>query len=162
MDFHKKRQMDRQPAHGQVDQEMTRHHYTMLGLNLVVSTIIMYLVMFTMNCSFGDFFNNLNMFYMALMMATPMGIRMLLMMRTMYPNDRLNVLLPAVFVLPFIVALLDVRVQGLIGERQFVRSMIPHHSLSSHVLSHSRTLRPANFPLAPMASSNRGRARSIR
>ena len=117
----------------QLDRQMIHHHYLMLGLDLVVSTIIMYFVMFTMNWSFGDFFNNLNMFYMALMMATPMGTLMLLMMHTMYPNDRLNLLLHALFVLLFIVALLGVRAQGLIGDRQFVRSMIPHHSGTSHV-----------------------------
>ncbi len=125
--------MERQLAHGQLDRQMIHHHYLMLGLDLVVSTIIMYFVMFTMNWSFGDFFNNLNMFYMALMMATPMGTLMLLMMHTMYPNDRLNLLLHALFVLLFIVALLGVRAQGLIGDRQFVRSMIPHHSGTSHV-----------------------------
>ena len=68
------------------------------------------------------------MFYMALTMATPMGILMLLMMRMMYPDKRLNLLLHALFVLLFIAALLGVRTQGFIGDRQFVRSMIPHHS----------------------------------
>ena len=120
--------MEKQSMHGQMDQQMVRRHYMMLGLNLVVSTIIMYLVMFTMIWSFGDFFNNLNMFYMALTMATPMGILMLLMMRMMYPNSRLNLLLHGLFVLLFLAALLGVRAQGLIGDRQFVRSMIPHHS----------------------------------
>ena len=120
--------MEKQPAHGQIDHQMSRHHYMMLGLNLVVSTIIMYLVMFTMIWSFGDFFNNLNMFYMALTMATPMGVLMLLTMRMMYPNNRLNLLLHALFVVLFIVAFVGVRAQGLIGDRQFVRSMIPHHA----------------------------------
>lgn len=120
--------MEKQSAHGQMDQQMVRRHYMMLGLNLVVSTVIMYLVMFTMIWSFADFFNNLNMFYMALMMATPMGVLMLLMMSMMYPNRRLNLLLHALFVLLFIAALYGMRAQGLIGDRQFVRSMIPHHS----------------------------------
>lgn len=115
-------------AHGQMDRQLIHHHYLMLGLNLVVSTIIMYFVMFTMNWSFGDFFNNLNMLYMLLMMATPMGVLMLLMMRPMYPDYRLNLPLHVLFVLLSIVALLGVRAQGLIGDRQFVRSMIPHHS----------------------------------
>lgn len=120
--------MEKQPARGQMDQQMVRHHYMMLGLNLVLSLAIMYLVMFSMIWSFGDFFNNLNMLYMAVTMATPMGILMLLMMGMMYPNKRLNLILHALFVLLFIVALLGVRAQALIGDRQFVRSMIPHHS----------------------------------
>jgi hypothetical protein len=125
--------MEKQAAHSQtnqpqIDQQMTRHHYMMLGLNLVISTIIMYVVMFTMIWSFGDFFNNLNTFYMALTMATPMGILMLLMMPMMYPNKRLNLLLHALFALVFVLAFAGVRAQSLIGDRQFVRSMIPHHS----------------------------------
>ena len=107
---------------------MTRSHYRMLGLNLVVSLIIMYFVMFTMIWSVGDFFNNLNMFYMALMMAMPMGILMLLMMGMMYPNKKLNLLLYGLFALLFIFAFWAMRAQTLVGDRQFVRAMIPHHS----------------------------------
>ena len=120
--------MEKQPAHGQMEQQMTRRHYVMFGLNLVISLIIMYFVMFTMIWAVGDFFNNLNMFYMALMMATPMGILMLLMMRMMYPNKKLNVLLYALFALLFILAFWSMRAQVLVGDRQFVRAMIPHHS----------------------------------
>ena len=120
--------MEKQPAHGQMDEQTTRRHYLMLGLNLAVSLIIMYLVMFTMIWRFGDFFNNVNMFYMALMMATPMGILMLLMMRMMYPNKKLNMLLYALFAVVFILAFWSIRAQGLVGDRQFVRAMIPHHS----------------------------------
>jgi len=60
--------------------DMMRYHYRMQGLNLLVSLVVMYFVMFTMIDSLGEFFNNLNMFYMAVMMAAPMGILMLLMM----------------------------------------------------------------------------------
>ena len=108
--------------------EMIGTHYRMLGLNLVISLIIMYFVMFTMIWSFGDFFNNLNMFYMAVMMAAPMGILMLLMMRMMYPDKKLNLLLYACFALLFLLAFAGMRAQGLVGDRQFVRAMIPHHS----------------------------------
>lgn len=108
--------------------EMTRSHYRMLSLNLAVSLIIMYFVMFTMIWISGDFFNNLNMFYMALMMAMPMGILMLLMMGMMYPNKKLNLLLYGLFALVFILAFWAMRAQAIVGDRQFVRAMIPHHS----------------------------------
>ena len=108
--------------------DMIRSHYRMLGLNLVISLIIMYFVMFTMIWSLGDFFNNLNMFYMALMMAMPMGILMLLMMGTMYSDKRFNLLLYGFFALVFILAFWAMRTQAVVGDRQFVRAMIPHHS----------------------------------
>lgn len=120
--------MEKHSAHPQMNQEMTSHHYMMLGLNLLISLIIMYFVMFTMIWSVGDLFNNVNTFYMALTMATPMGILMLLMMRMMYPNRKLNLLLYALFASLFILAFWGTRAQGLVGDRQFVRAMIPHHS----------------------------------
>lgn len=104
------------------------HHYKMLGLNLLASTIIMYFVMFTMIYSLDEFFNNLNMFYMALMMATPMAILMLLMMGSMYADKRLNMVIYAGCAILFVLGFAGMRTQALIGDRQFLRSMIPHHS----------------------------------
>lgn len=115
-------------AHGASSPDMIRTHYLMFGLNLLVSTIVMYFVMFTMIWSFDEFFNNLNMFYMALMMATPMGILMLLMMGSMYTNRRLNAVLYAAFAAVFALSFFAMRDQSVIGDEQFLRSMIPHHS----------------------------------
>ena len=120
--------MEKESAHPHMTEEMARHHYKMLGLNLLISLLIMYLVMFTMIWSVGDLFNNINTFYMAVTMAMPMGILMLLMMRMMYPNQKLNRILYALFALLFILAFGGTRAQSLVGDRQFVRAMIPHHS----------------------------------
>ena len=95
--------MHQRHEHGSMNPEMVRMHYMMLGLNLLVSSIIIYVVMFSMIWSVADFFNNLNTFYIVLMIAAPMGILMLLMMHMMYPNKQVNLLLHAVFVLLFIV-----------------------------------------------------------
>lgn len=113
---------------GGMSPEMIHRHYWMLGLNLIVSLVIMYFVMFTMIWSASDFFNNLNMAYMAVMMAAPMGILMLLMMGMMYPHRGLNVVLYTVLALLFVLAFWAMRAQAAVGDRQFLRSMIPHHS----------------------------------
>ena len=102
--------------------------YRMLILNLTASLAIMYLVMFSMIAGLRDFYNNLNMAYMALTMVAPMGVLMLLTMRSMYPNRRLNLALHAGLALLFVAALLGTRTQAAIGDEQFLRSMIPHHS----------------------------------
>ena len=115
-------------SHAQMSPQMERHHYKMLALNLMVSLLIMYLVMFTMIWSFSEFFNNLNMLYMTLMMVTPMGVLMLLMMGSMYRNRRWNVVLYATFAVVFALSFYAMRDQSLVGDRQFLRSMIPHHS----------------------------------
>jgi len=99
--------------------------YLMLTLNLLISIAIMY---FSMIDGWPEFFHNLNMFYMALTMAAPMAILMILMMPSMYPNRRANLAILAGFAVVFGLAFLGIRQQAAIGDTQFLRSMIPHHS----------------------------------
>ena len=105
-----------------------KSHYSMLGANLGLSALVMYLVMFTMIDGLGDFYNNVNNVWMTLMMVTPMGILMLLMMGSMYSNRTLNLVLHAAFGLVFLLSFAAMRSQALVGDAQFLRSMIPHHS----------------------------------
>jgi uncharacterized protein (DUF305 family) len=104
------------------------HHYQMLGVNLAISLLIMYVAMFAMIWSWGDFIQNVNFFYMALVMWAPMSGVMLLTMKSMYGNARLNAVLYAAFAIIFILSLAGIRAQALVGDEQFLRSMIPHHS----------------------------------
>ena len=117
-----------QMAHGGMSRETMRGQYWMMGLNILVSTVIMYLLMFEMIFGFSAFYNNLNMFFMALTMAMPMGILMLMFMGSMYADKKLNLILYAGFAIVLVLAFVGVRQQALIGDRQFVRSMIPHHA----------------------------------
>lgn len=105
-----------------------KHAYPLFALNMLLSFIAMYFLMFTMVDTWGDFFNNLNMGYMALTMLAPMGILMLVLMRGMYPNRMLNTVLYLGFALVFVLALAGIRTQTPIADAQFIRSMIPHHS----------------------------------
>ena len=104
------------------------HHYRMLALNLGLSAVIMYLVMFSMIDTLGEFYNNINTVYMVLMMVAPMGVLMLLMMGSMYANKKLNLVLHGVFVALFVLGFAGMRTQLAVGDTQFLRSMIPHHS----------------------------------
>ena len=105
-----------------------RRPYVMLAVNLALSLAIMYIAMFAMIFSWGEFVQNINFFYMALVMWAPMAIVMLLTMKSMYVNTKLNVALHVAFVAIFLLSLIGIRAQGLVGDRQFVQSMIPHHS----------------------------------
>jgi uncharacterized protein (DUF305 family) len=107
---------------------MVRKNYAMLALSSGLMLIIMYLVMFTMIYSLGEFIQNINFFYMAVMMATPMTVMMPLMMGSMYPDRRLNLLVYVGCGVLFLLAFLGIRGQALVGDHQFLRSMIPHHS----------------------------------
>jgi hypothetical protein len=115
-------------THAHEGGDMDPRHYLMLGVNLLLSAIIMYLGMFAMIWSSGEFIQNLNFAYMALVMWAPMSAVMLWTMRSMYPDARINGLLYALFGLVFLLSLYGIRVQALVGDRQFVKSMIPHHS----------------------------------
>ena len=108
--------------------EMVLTHYKMLALNLAISLAIMYVVMFAMIYSLGEFIQNINFFYMALMMWAPMGSLMLLTMGSMYANKKLNMVLHVAFALVFVLSFVGIREQELVGNGQFLRSMIPHHS----------------------------------
>ena len=115
-------------GHGGMNREMMRKHYVMLAVNLILSAIVMYLAMFTMIWSFADFFNNLNMVYMALIMWAPMGILMIITMASMFMDKKLNIILYVAFAVILALAFFAMREQTAVGDRQFVRAMIPHHS----------------------------------
>ena len=102
--------------------------YASLALQTVVSGVIMYLVMFVMIDAFDSFFNNLNMFYMTLMMVAPMVVLMILAMRHMFPSRTANIAIITGSVIVFVGAFGLIRTQTTIGDTAFLRSMIPHHS----------------------------------
>jgi cation transport ATPase len=108
--------------------QMMRKHYMMLGVMFVVMLILMYVIMFAMIWSGAQFVQNINFFYMAILMATPMIFMMPLMMRSMYTHRTWNMVVYVGSVVLFILAFVGIRDQTLVGDKQFVRSMIPHHS----------------------------------
>lgn len=89
---------------------------------------IMYAVMFSMVYSRDEIIQNLNTFYMAGMMVAPMIILMPITMSVMYPNKMLNVIVYASSAVLFLALFFFTRQQTFIGDKQFLRSMIPHHS----------------------------------
>lgn len=102
--------------------------YLMFWINMGLGLVVMYVVMFSMIDGPGDFRNNLNMFYMAVTMWAPMGVFMLATMPGMFPSRRMNVLLYAGFVVLTGLSFWATREQTFIDDRQFIDSMIPHHS----------------------------------
>ena len=120
-----------QQGHGQyvaTSDRMMRRHYMMLGVNLLISLAIMYLAMFAMIWSLGEFVQNINFFYMALVMWAPMAIVMMLTMKSMFMNSRINLILYAAFAAVFLLSFWGIRAQALVDDRRFLESMIPHHS----------------------------------
>ena len=103
-------------------------HYRHLALMLVASFLAMYALMYAMTNRFDDVFMNLNQVYMAGLMTAPMAVIELIVMRAMYENARLNMIIMAIAVLTGIAMFTGIRTQTAISDPQFLRSMIPHHS----------------------------------
>jgi len=62
------------------------------------------------------------------MMAAPMVFIMLIDMKSMYMDQRLNLILYAASAALFVLGIFGMRSQAAVGNEQFLRSMIPHHS----------------------------------
>lgn len=107
---------------------MMKNAYVSLAVQTIVRSTIMYLVMFVMIDRASSFYNNLNMFYMTLMMVAPMVMLMILAMKHMFPSKTANGALIAASLIAFFGSFALIRTQTTIGDMQFLRSMIPHHS----------------------------------
>jgi uncharacterized protein (DUF305 family) len=84
--------------------------------------------MYSMVNSFADVYNSLNQVYMAGLMTAPMVVIELWLMSSMYKQKKLNAAFIAASVVAGILFFAFIRQQTLISDRQFLRSMIPHHS----------------------------------
>ena len=109
-------------------QHESSNSYTRLGIELAIDFAIMYLVMYTMIATIDHLRLNLNNVYMTLMMVSPMAIVMMVSMRPMFPARRANLVLGVIAAVVFVASFAAMRTQAAIGDSEFLRAMIPHHS----------------------------------
>ncbi|HEX6307984.1 MAG TPA: DUF305 domain-containing protein [Longimicrobiales bacterium] len=102
--------------------------YRKLALAIGINTVLMYLITYVNLAQLSHFENNINRVYMALLMAAPMVIVMLLVMRAMFPNVKMNLGLHVGAAVAILLLVTLIRTQTPVGNGQFLRSMIPHHS----------------------------------
>lgn len=102
--------------------------YPKLGIALGLSYVVMFVLTMSMIRQLDHFYWNLSNAYMALIMVAPMGLIMLGVMWAMFPNTALNLGLGAGFLAVFVLALYLGRQEAFVGDEQFLKSMIPHHS----------------------------------
>ena len=127
---------------------MEEHHsatqYRRLLLMAALSFAAMYILMYSMVDLWSDAFANLNQAYMAGLMTAPMVVFELLLMRGMYRNARWNTALLGASVVAGIACFALIRGQGGITDRQFLRSMIPHHSGAILICTEAPNSRPCD------------------
>jgi hypothetical protein len=102
--------------------------YFRLAISLALSYGVMYAVMYARVDSLDHVYLSLNQAYMAGLMVAPMLLIMLATMGSMFRIKPLNIALVILGVALVVLFLLLIRTQAGVGDRQFLRSMIPHHS----------------------------------
>lgn len=107
---------------------MENGSYKRLLIMAVLSFVSMYVLMYAMVNTFANVFLNINQFYMAGLMTAPMIIFEIALMGSMYENKKLNAFIIAASSIILIAFFIFIRQQSGVSDKQFLRSMIPHHA----------------------------------
>ena len=102
--------------------------YVNLAIMAVLSFISMFVFMYMMVDSFANVYPNINQIYMAGLMTAPMIVIEIFVMWSMYNNKKANLVIAGGSVLLLILFAAFIRYQTLVGDKQFLKSMIPHHA----------------------------------
>jgi uncharacterized protein (DUF305 family) len=109
---------------------MEKKKYRMLGVTLLISFALMYSIMYLNVDEFSHVYLNMTRLYMTLLMVSAMALLMLGMMRMMYQNRKINLMIAFSAIAVFVLALAGVRTQTGISDVQYMKGMIPHHSIA--------------------------------
>lgn len=112
----------------QHSKESNSKMYKKLALMIVLSFISMYILMYSMVDIFANVIPNVNQFYMAALMTMPMLIIEIIVMGSMYLNRKWNIALLITGGLAAILFFSCIRQQTAVDDKQFLKSMIPHHA----------------------------------
>ncbi len=102
--------------------------YPRLALMAALSFVAMFVLMYAMVDRLSNVYPSLNQAYMAALMPAPMVAIEIVLMSSMYPSKRTNRLILAGSAFVLLGAFWAIRDQAAIGDDEFLRSMIPHHS----------------------------------
>lgn len=97
---------------------------------VATSTIVMFGLMYLNTYRESDVFWSETRAYMALIMGASMAFVMLLFMWKMHTNRKANVAILGGSALVFCLALFLVRSQATVDDVDYMRAMIPHHSIA--------------------------------
>lgn len=128
--------------------KVEKSNYGKFAIMMGTSFIIMYAVMFLNTDVFDHVMLSHTRTYMTILMVAPMAFTMLLFMWGMYTNKKMNFIILGLSVIIFIIALVGLRQQTLIGDEQWMKAMIPHHSSAIMVSQKAHLKDPEAIKLA--------------
>ena len=126
----------------------TLNPYLRFALMLAIGFVIMYAVMYLNADVLEHVYLAPTRTYMTLLMIAPMAFYMLLFMWKMYPNKTINFAILGVSVLTFVLCLTGLRQQTFVGDVQWMKAMIPHHSSAIMVSQKAHLTDPEAIELA--------------
>lgn len=95
---------------------------------VVLSFVAMYILMYAMVDRLDNMLPNINQFYMAGLMTSAMVVIEIAIMSMMYDNRKLNIIIIVLSLLALIGCYAGIREQVGVSDKQFLKSMIPHHA----------------------------------
>jgi cell shape-determining protein MreC len=98
--------------------------------------------------SFANVISNVNQIYMAALMTAAMVLIEIVVMWGMYKNKKLNTLIIILGTLGLILSFVFIRKQTFVSDRQFVKSMIPHHAAAILMVKETKLTDPELQKLA--------------
>jgi cell division protein FtsW (lipid II flippase) len=110
--------------------KVEKSRYGKFAIMMGTSFIIMYAVMFRNADVFDHVILSHTRTYIKILMVAPMAFTMLLFMWGMNTSKRLNFIILGFSVIIFIITLVGLRQQTFIGDEQWMKAMIPHHSFA--------------------------------
>ena len=118
--------------HTQKSEENNPNHslamYKRFALMAVAMFVAMYFIMYAMIDGLNNLIPNINNLYMTLLMVSAMLIIELLIMKGMYQNKKINWAVITVSLAIGIFSWFGIREQLFVGDKEFVKGMIPHHA----------------------------------
>jgi Ca2+/Na+ antiporter len=109
---------------------MEAKHYLRFGAMIATSTLVMFGLMYLNTFQLDHLRFSETRAWMTLLMGAVMTVIMLLFMLRMFTNQRLNMAIVGGAVLVFAGSLWLVRSQQTVNDVDYMRAMIPHHSIA--------------------------------
>jgi len=104
--------------------------YWRFAAMIATSTLIMYGVMYLNTYAFEHVLWSETRVWMALVMGAVMAVVMLAFMLNMYKRKSVNIAIFAGSAAAFAIALWLVRSQATVGDTEYMKAMVPHHSIA--------------------------------